>query len=174
MYLGKAAFLRPFGLYKQLTASITHLYFQPLRITPLDLLLMETAKIYFHTIAVTFAFLSILYRAHFFFAMVQYLYFVISKRRVRLDFLRNRRQLLLRNATGSANIAKSLTKQIHTFLLPRSRYRTGPTEGQKRSRMTMKKKSYADKTEYGYPIILSHATFGRLRLSAAPQHSYDL
>ena len=31
---------------------------------------METAKIYFHTIAVTFAFLSILYRAHFFFAMV--------------------------------------------------------------------------------------------------------
>ena len=40
--------------------------------------------------------------------------------------------------------------------------------------MTMKKKSYADKTEYGYPIILSHAAFGRLRLSAAPQHSYDL
>ena len=93
MYLGKAAFLRPFGLYKQLAASITHLYFQPLRITPLDLLLMETAKIYFHTIAVTFVFLSILYRAHFFFAMVQYLYFVISKRRARLDFLRNRRQL---------------------------------------------------------------------------------
>ena len=27
--------------------SITHLYFQPLRITPLDLFLMETAKIYF-------------------------------------------------------------------------------------------------------------------------------
>ena len=54
---------------------------------------METAKIYFHIIAVTFAFLSILYRAHFFFAMVQYLYFVISKRRARLDFLRNRRQL---------------------------------------------------------------------------------
>ena len=46
------------------------LRFQPLRITPLDLLLMETAKIYFHTIAITFAFLSILYRAHFFFAMV--------------------------------------------------------------------------------------------------------
>ena len=107
-----------------------------------------------------------------------YLYFVISKRRVRLDFLRNRRQLLLRNATGSANIAKSLTKlfcvKIHTFLLPHSRYRTGPTEGQKRSRMTVKKKSCADKTEHGYPIILSHAAFGRLRLSAAPQHSYDL
>ena len=28
--------------------------------------------------------------------------------------------------------------------------------------------------EHGYPIILSHAAFGRLRLSAAPQHSYDL
>ncbi len=44
------------------------------------------------------------------------------------------RQLLLRNATGSANIVKSLTKlfcvKIHTFLLPHSRYRTGPTEGQ--------------------------------------------
>ena len=39
-----------------------------LKITPLDLFLMETAKIYFHTIAVTFAFLSILYHAHFFFA----------------------------------------------------------------------------------------------------------
>ena len=37
----------------------------------------------------------------------------------------------------------------------------------------MKKKSYADKTEYGYPIILSHAAFGRLRLSAAPQHGAD-
>ncbi|EFE12991.1 hypothetical protein CLOM621_06688 [Clostridium sp. M62/1] len=35
-------------------------------------------------------------------------------------------------------------------------------------------KSCADKTEHGYPIILSHAAFGRLRLSAAPQHSYDL
>ena len=63
---------------------------------------------------------------------------------------------------------------IHTFLLPHSRYRTGPAEGQKRSRMTVKKKSCADKTEHGYPIILSHAAFGRLRLSAAPQHSYDL
>ena len=37
-----------------------------------------------------------------------------------------------------------------------------------------KEKSCADKTEHGYPIILSHAAFGRLRLSAAPQHSYDL
>ena len=89
-----------------------------------------------------------------------------------------KRQFLLRNATGGANIVKSLTKffyvKIHTFLLPHSRYRTGPTEGQKRSRMTVKKKSCADKTEHGYPIILSHAAFGRLRLSAAPQHSYDL
>ena len=54
------------------------------------------------------------------------------------------RQFLLRNATGSANIVKSLTKlicvTIHTFLLAHSRYRTGPTEGQKRSRMTVKKK----------------------------------
>ena len=37
----------------------------------------------------------------------------------------------------------------------------------------MKKKSCADKTEHGYPIILSHAAFGRLRLSAAPQHGAD-
>ena len=63
------------------------------------------------------------------------------------------RQFLLRNATGSANIVKSLTKlfyvKIHTFLLPHSRYRTGSTEGQKRSRMTVKKKSCADKTEHG-------------------------
>ena len=88
------------------------------------------------------------------------------------------RQFLLRNATESANIVKSLTKlfcvKIHTFLLPHSRYRTGSTEGQKKSRMTVKKKSCADKTEHEYPIILSHAAFGRLRLSAAPQHSYDL
>ena len=47
------------------------------------------------------------------------------------------RQFLLRNATGSANIVKSLTKlfrvKLHTFLLPHSRYRTGPAEGQKRA-----------------------------------------
>jgi hypothetical protein len=55
-----------------------------------------------------------------------------------------KRQFLLRNATGGANIVKSLTKffyvKIHTFLLPHSRYRTGPTESQKRSRITVKKK----------------------------------
>ena len=88
------------------------------------------------------------------------------------------RQFLLRNATGSANIVKSLTKlfcvKIHTFLLPHSRYRTGPTEGQKRSRMTVKENPVPIKQNMGYPIILSHAAFGRLRLSAAPQHSYDL
>ena len=88
------------------------------------------------------------------------------------------RQFLLRNATGSANIVKSLTKlfcvKIHTFLLPHSRYRTGSTEGQKKEPHDGEEKSCADKTEHGYPIILSHAAFGRLRLSAAPQHSYDL
>ena len=38
--------------------------------------------------------------------------------------------------------------------------------------MTVKKKSCADKTKHGVSIILSHAAFKRLRLSAAPQHSH--
>ena len=67
-----------------------------------------------------------------------------------------------------------MLKEKNTLLLPHSRYRTGEKEGQKKSRKKKKKKSCADKTEHGYPIILSHAAFGRLRLSAAPQHSYDL
>ena len=158
MHLGKAAFLRPFGLYKQLAASITHLCFQSLRITPLDLFFLETAKIYFHTIAVTFAFLSILYRAHFFFAMVQYLYFVISKRRARLDFLRNRRQL--RN-----NAQKIIFDFLFAWLAAH----------QKIIRADMEDAGQFNQQVNGAAAFtVLHAAFGRLRLSAAPQHSYDL
>lgn len=87
------------------------------------------------------------------------------------------RQFLLRNATGSANIVKSLTKLFASKYI-RFSFRTAGTEPDRRK---VKKephdgeeKSCADKTEHGYPIILSHAAFGRLRLSAAPQHGYDL
>ena len=65
------------------------------------------------------------------------------------------RQLLLCNATESTNIVKSLTKlfcvKIHMFLLPHSRYRTGPAEGQKRSRMTVKKNPVPIKQNMGIP-----------------------
>ena len=39
--------------------------------------------------------------------------------------------------------------------------------------MTVKKNPVPIKQNLGYPIILSHAAFGRLRLSAAPQHGAD-
>ena len=40
---------------------------------------------------------------------------------------------------------------INTFLLPHSRYRTRPTEGQKRSRMTVKKNPVPIKQNMGIP-----------------------
>lgn len=87
------------------------------------------------------------------------------------------RQFLLRNATGSANIVKSLTKLFasNTYVSPSAQPVQNRTSGRsKRSRMTVKKNPVPIKQNMGYPIILSHAAFGRLRLSAAPQHSYDL
>ena len=48
-------------------------------------------------------------------------------------------QFLLCNATGSTNIVKSLTN------------RTGPAEGQKRSRMTVKKNPVPIKQNMGIP-----------------------
>ena len=76
-----------------------------------------------------------------------------------LDFLRNRRQL--RNREISYQTLLRQNTYVSPFAQP---VQNRTDEGQKRSRMTVKKNPVPIKQNMGYPIILSYAAFGRLRL----------
>ena len=114
MCLEKAAFLRPFALFKQLPPCTAHQRFQPLRITILNLLLVGTAKIYFlHRCGDLCLFVYIIPCLLLICNGIVF-YFVTFKRRTMIE-----EDAIIRSLYGVSYIAFN-SSRIFSFVLPTS------------------------------------------------------